>query len=69
MATKANKDYENVIHFINQYRSSISDDVVNSGEYAFKAFLIQVANHKSQDSLQFRYAYTMLEEIQDKTGK
>lgn len=63
MATKANKDYENVIHFINQYRSSISDDVVNSGEYAFKAFLIQVANHKSQDALPVQfYAYDKLDD-------
>lgn len=54
-ATKSNKDYESVLSFINQYRSSISTDVLNTGEYAFKAFLIQVANHKSKDALPVQF--------------
>lgn len=55
MATKANKDYDSIVSFINQYRSSITTDVLNSGEYAFKAFLIQVANHKSKDALPIQF--------------
>lgn len=54
-ATKSNKDYDNVLSFINQYRSSISTEIFNSGEYAFKAFLIQVANHKSKDALPIQF--------------
>lgn len=63
MSTKTNKDYDNILSFINQYRSSISADIFNSGEYAFKAFLIQVANHKSQDTLPIQfYAYDKMSE-------
>ena len=54
-ATKSNKDYESVLSFINQYRSSISTDILNTGEYAFKAFLIQVANYKSKDALPVQF--------------
>lgn len=54
-ATKANKDFESILSFINQYRSSISTEIINSGEYAFKAFLIQVANHKSKDALPIQF--------------
>lgn len=62
-ATKSNKDYTSVLSFINQYRSSISTDIINSGEYAFKAFLIQVANHKSKDALPIQfYAYDKMTE-------
>ena len=31
-ATKSNKDYDCVLSFINQYRSSISTEIINSGE-------------------------------------
>ena len=54
-ATKSNKDYNSIISFINQYRSSISTEILNSGDYAFKAFLIQVANHKSKDALPIQF--------------
>jgi hypothetical protein len=54
-ATKSNKDYDCVMSFINQYRSAISTEIMNSGEYAFKAFLIQVANHKSKDALPIQF--------------
>lgn len=54
-ATKSNKDYDCVLSFINQYRSSISTEILNSGEYAFRAFLIQVANHKSKDALPIQF--------------
>lgn len=54
-ATKSNKEYDGIMSFINKYRSSISTDIMNSGEYAFKAFLIQVANHKSKDALPIQF--------------
>ena len=54
-ATKSNKDYDGIMSFINQYRSSISTEIINSGEYAFKAFLIQVANHKSKEALPVQF--------------
>ena len=41
--------------FINKYRSSLSTDILESGQYSFKAFLLQVANHKSVDSLPIQF--------------
>lgn len=63
-----NKDYESVIDFINQYRSSISTEILQSGQYAFKAFLIQVANHRSKDAfpVQF-YSYDKMSDEDKKT--
>lgn len=67
-ATKSNKDYESVLSFINQYRSSISTDILNTGEYAFKAFLIQIANHKSKDALPIQfYPYDKMSEEEKRT--
>ena len=67
-ATKSNKDYESVLSFIDQYRSSISTDILNTGEYAFKAFLIQVANHKSKDALPVQfYPYDKMTEEEKRT--
>lgn len=54
-AIKQNKDYESVMEFISHYRSSISTEILQSGQYAFKAFLIQVANHKSNDALPLQF--------------
>jgi len=66
-ATKSNKDYDCVLSFINQYRSSISTEILNSGEYAFKAFLIQVANHKSKDALPIQFfAYDKMNDEEKK---
>lgn len=63
MATKACKDYDSVLNFINKYRSSLNADVIKSGEYAFKAFLVQVANHKSNEALPIQfYPYDKLTE-------
>ena len=45
-AVKRNRAAKAAVEFIEQYRSSISADVHQSGQYAFKAFLIQVANSK-----------------------
>ena len=67
MATKTNKDYDSVLNFINKYRSSLHADVIKSGEYAFKAFLVQVANHKSSEALPIQfYAYDKLTEDEQK---
>jgi hypothetical protein len=52
---KHSKDYKLIADFIKEYRSAISVDVLNSGEYSFKAFLIQVANHDSKDALPVQF--------------
>lgn len=51
------------VDFIKAYRSSIDADTLNSGEYSFKAFLIQVANHQSKNTLPIQFiAYDKLDE-------
>ena len=51
--------------WIEKYRSSISTDILKSGEYSFKAFLIQVANHDSQDAMPIQFiAYDKLTDEQ-----
>lgn len=48
-----------------RYRSAISAEVQNSGQFSFKAFLIQVANHQSQDALAIQFVqYDKLTEDQ-----
>ena len=54
-AVKANPDSKNIAEFIKKYRSSLSQDVLESGQYAFKAFLVQVANHNSRDTLPVQF--------------
>lgn len=54
-AVKETKENRNIIEFIKKYRSSITTDMLHSGDYAFKAFLFQVANHKSADSLPIQF--------------
>lgn len=49
------KDAQKITRFIDKYRASISTDIMQSGEYSFKAFLIQVANHKSVDALPVQF--------------
>jgi hypothetical protein len=39
---------QDAIDFIQSYRSSLSASITNSGQYAFKAFLIQVGNHAAK---------------------
>jgi hypothetical protein len=46
-----------VVDFIQQYRSTISPDIVASGKYSFKAFLIQVANHRSENALPVQFVH------------
>lgn len=54
-AVKANKELTDVKKFIDDYRAMLSTDVSGSGQFAFKAFLIQVANHKSSDALPIQF--------------
>lgn len=56
-----------VADFIQKYRSTISADVAGSGKFAFKAFLIQVGNHKSDSALPIQFVhYDKLPEEQKK---
>lgn len=50
-----NPNAKSIVDFIKSYRSSISADVLNTGEYSFKAFLIQVANHESKNTLPIQF--------------
>jgi hypothetical protein len=56
-AVKHSPSLESVKNFINNYRSSISIDVWQSGKYSFKAFLIQVANHPNADALSVQFVH------------
>jgi len=54
-----------IVDFIKAYRSSITTETLNSGEYSFKAFLIQVANHESKSALPIQFvAYDKLDDAQ-----
>jgi len=50
-------DTKPVVEFIQQYRSTISPDITASGKYSFKAFLIQVANHKTDTALPIQFVH------------
>ena len=54
-AVKQSRSDERVNSFIESYRSSLSTSVLESPEYAFKAFLIRVPNHQSKDSLPVQF--------------
>lgn len=56
-AVKHHSDSMAVAQFIQQYRSTISAAVTASGRYSFKAFLIQVANHKSDGALPVQFIH------------
>tara|TARA_R110001606_G_scaffold150927_4_gene291246 strand:- start:475 stop:1200 length:726 start_codon:yes stop_codon:yes gene_type:complete len=61
----ANPSTKPIVDFIKSYRSSISTETLNSGEYSFKAFLIQVANHQGKNTLPIQFvAYDKLDEGQ-----
>ena len=55
-AIRRNRSAKAAAEFISEYRSALSADTWQSPQYAFKAFLIQVANHDSREALavQFR---------------
>lgn len=60
-AVVSNPSVKPAVDFIKNYRSAISTDVLTSGDYAFKAFLIQVANHQSSNALPIQfYPYNKL---------
>jgi len=54
-AVKANKGLSDVKRFIDDYRGMLSQNVSGSSQFAFKAFLIQVANHESSDALPIQF--------------
>jgi hypothetical protein len=56
-AVKRSPETKRVVDFVQQFRSTISSDVTASGKYSFKAFLIQVANHKSQNALPIQFVH------------
>ncbi len=56
-AVKHNPESKPVVDFIQQFRSTISPDITASGRYSFKAFLIQVANHKSENALPIQFVH------------
>lgn len=55
VSINSNPDAKKVKEFIEKYRSTITTEILESGQYAFKAFLIQVANHQSKDSLPVQF--------------
>lgn len=56
-AVKKNPSTKPVMEFIQQFRSTISPGISASGKFAFKAFLIQVANHKSESALPIQFVH------------
>jgi hypothetical protein len=56
-AVKHNSETKRIVDFVQQFRSAISSDITASGKYSFKAFLIQVANHKSQNALPIQFVH------------
>lgn len=55
VAVKHDKKLRDVKKFIDTYRSTITPEAMSSGQFAFKAFLIQVANHQSQDTMAIQF--------------
>lgn len=56
-AVAANRTFGDIKRFIETYRSTIGSEVQSSGQYSFKAFLIQVANHQSADALPIQFVH------------
>ncbi len=54
-AIKSSPDAKKIKEFITHYRSTLSTDILESGQYSFKAFLVQVANHQSADALPIQF--------------
>lgn len=60
-SVEISKDSEAVMKYIKNYRNTISTDILESGNYSFKAFLVQVANHDSNEAVPIQfYAYDKL---------
>lgn len=54
-AAKNDKQAGEIKKFIEDYRGMLSTEVLGSGQFAFKAFLIQVGNHQSADALPIQF--------------
>jgi hypothetical protein len=68
-AIEKNPSVKSVADFITSYRSSITTDILETGEYSFKAFLIQVTNHESKDTLPIQFIqYDKLTEEEKKAA-
>jgi len=70
-AIKRNSSFDQIKNYLENYRSTLSLDVIDSGKYSFKAFLIQVANHQSADAvpIQFINFDKMSDEQKEALGK
>jgi hypothetical protein len=67
-AVKQNPAAKSAATFIQKFRSSLSGDIFQSGQFAFKAFLVQVANHESKDALAIQFVnWDKLNEEQKKS--
>lgn len=56
-AAKGSKNAKEIKKFIENYRTTLGASVSASDQYAFKAFLIQVANHQSADALPIQFIH------------
>ncbi len=56
-AAKGSKNAKEIKKFIESYRTTLGASVSASDQYAFKAFLIQVANHQSADALPIQFIH------------
>nr|WP_052296073.1 DUF3644 domain-containing protein [Thermodesulfobium narugense] len=44
-----------IVEFIKAFRSTLSTEIWESGQFSFKAILIQVVNHESRDTLPIKF--------------
>ncbi len=54
-AVKDNKNLAEIKKFVDEYRGMLTAEVAGSSQFAFKAFLIQVANHAAKDALPIQF--------------
>lgn len=68
---KKSKHARDLKEFIDKYRSLVTTEASDDGIFAFKAFLIQVSNHKSQEAIavQFLNYDKLTPEQQEAVGK
>lgn len=56
-AVKGNKNFVDIKNFVDNYRAMLNPNAAASSQFAFKAFLIQVANHQTQDTLPIQFVH------------
>jgi hypothetical protein len=56
-AVKRNPASKPIVEFVQRYRSTVSPEIQASGKYAFKAFLIQVANHQAKNTTPIQFIH------------